>query len=233
MAAVTLTALRTRARRRAEQENSLFCSDAEVTDYINEGAKRLHELLVGAFGEDYVKSSSAFNTNGGSDYALPSDFFKLTGVDLNISNKPVPLKRYMEPERDAYRNIGTVSWFSVPRYKLEGNNLRLYPAPQSGLAGTIIYIPLLQITLAAGGTANEFTSANGNDTCNFPNGWEKFVTLYAAIEMLDKEESDTRHLVAKLNKWEAELVDSASNRDAAHPKHSVDHELEELDPRWW
>lgn len=229
MAAVSLSTLRTRARRRANQENSLLCSPAEVADYLNEGAKRLHELLVGALAEEYVKKAQAFATIGGtSDYALPSDFFKLTGVDLIISNKAVPLQRYNEPERNAYKNISTVSWFSVPRYKLEGSFLRLYPAPTTSLTGSIIYIPLLQVN---SGAKNEMSL--DADTVDFPNGWEKFVTLYAAIEMMDKEETETRHFKEKLAKWEAELIDAASNRDAAHAVTAVDHDLEQLDPRWW
>lgn len=235
MSAVSLSTLRSRARRRADQENSEFCSDAEVLDYINEGAKRLHELLVGAYGEDYVKKSSTITTVAGtSDYTLPTDFFKLTGVDLTISGKAVPLKRYNEVERNAFRNISTVSWFSVPRYKLEGaTTLRLYPAPTAAMSGTLLYIPLLQILQGGTGSTyiNEFVS--DADTCNFPNGWEKFVTLYAAIEMMDKEESDTKEFKKKLDKWEAELIDAASNRDAGHAQTAVDHDLEEMDPRWF
>lgn len=236
MAAVSLTKLMTRARNRADKLNDPHVGDDELVDYINEGAKRLHELVVGAYGEDYVKKESAFTTvSGQRDYPLPSDFFKLTGVDLTVSNKAIPLKRFMEPERDAYRNVSTVSWLSVPRYKLEGNNLRLYPAPSIATPGTIIYIPLLQVLVGGVGSTyvNEFTTANTADTIDFPNGWEKFVTLYAAIEMLDKEESQTKRYQEKLDKWEAELVAMAENRDAANAKVAVDHDLEELDPRWW
>lgn len=236
MSLVSLSTLRTRARRRADQEGSLFCSDDEVTDYVSEGAKRLHELLVSAFGEDYVKKASTLSLVAGTtDYALPSDFFKLTAVDLTISGKAVPLKRYNEAERDAWKNLSTVSWFSVPRYKLEGDNIRLLPAPTSVMSGSLIYIPLLQILVGGTGSTyvNTFTTANGTDTVNFPNGWEKFVTAYAAEQLMMKEESPTREIRAQLDRWESELKDIASNRDAAHPQSAVDHDLEELDPRWW
>ena len=233
MAAVALSTLRTRSKRRADMENSSFVGDPEWLDYINEGAKRLHELLVGAYGEDYFKKTSAFTTSGVSDYALPSDFFKLTGVDLVINNKPESLKRFMEPERNSYRNVSTVNWYSVPRYKLEGNFLRLYPIPPSGLSGTIIYIPLLQVLQGGVGSTYINSFANDADTCDFPNGWEKFITAYAAEQALIKEESNTRAIRDQLDRWEAELVAMAADRDAAHPKQAVDHDLEDLDPRWW
>jgi|CXWL01.1.fsa_nt_gi hypothetical protein len=232
MTAVALSILRTRSKRRADMENASFVGDAEWLDYINEGAKRLHELLVGAYGEDYFKKTSAFNTaNGTSDYPLPSDFFKLTGVDLTVNSKPVSLKRFMEPERNAFRNVSAINWFSVPRYKLEGNNLRLYPAPASVLAGVIIYIPVLQVLVGGSTFATSFV--NDSDTCDFPNGWDKFITAYAAEQALMKEESSTREIRSQLDRWEAELVAMASDRDAANSVQAVDHDLEDLDPRWW
>lgn len=233
MAAVALSLLRTRSKRRADMENSTFVSDAEWLDYINEGAKRLHELVVGAFGEDYFKKTSAFTTaNGTSDYPLPSDFYKLTGVDLSINSQVISLERFMEPNRNAYRNAAMVSWFSAPRYKLEGNSLRLYPAPNAAFSGTIIYIPVLQILQGGVGTTYINSFVSDTDTCDFPNGWEKFITAYAAEQALMKEESSTRDIRSQLDRWEAELVAMAADRDAANPVQAVDHDMNDLTLLW-
>lgn len=234
MAAVTLAQLISRSRNRANMERSSFVSDSELTDYINEAAMRLHELVAAAYGNEYVKSVSSGNTVAGtSDYALPSDFFKLTGVDMTFNGKVRSLKKYMETERNTYKNMATTSWLSIPRYKLDNSNIRFLPAPNSALAYSIIYIPLLQVTAAGPTIVNKFTYTNTSDTVNFPNGWEKFITLYAAIECLDKEESETRHLKQKLATWEAELKQIADNRDAGQPMHTTDVECEDVDPRWW
>jgi len=234
MAAVSLSTLRTRAQRRADMEGSSFVGTAEWNAYLNEGAMRLHELLVEAYGNEYVKKTSAISIVGGtSDYALPSDFFKLTGVDLVVNGKAVALRRFEEPERNAFRNIGTTSWFSVPRYRLEGGNIRLYPAPTSTMTGTLIYIPLLQVLEGGSGTTYINAFVSNTDTINFPNGWEKFVTAYAAEQALMKEESDTRAIRGQLERWEVELRQIAEDRDAASPKHLVDVDMIELDPRWW
>lgn len=233
---VALSTLRTRARRRADQEGSLFCSDAEVTDYINEGAKRLHELVACAYGNEYVKATATGTTVAGtSAYNLPAGFFKLTGADLTINGKSLALKRFEEQERNAWKNLSTTSWLSIPRYKLENNTLVLYPTPTAAYPYAILYIPLLQVLVGGSGSTyvNEFTSANATDTISFPNGWEKFVTLYAAIEMMDKEESDTRQMKVKLAGWEQELVQIAADRDAGQPFSAIDVERSDQDPRWW
>lgn len=233
MAAVTLAQLISRSRNRANMERSSFVSDSELTDYINEAAMRLHELVAAAYGNEYVKSVSTGTTTAGqSDYNLPSDFFKLTGVDMTFNGKEVALKRYMEPERNAYKNMATTSWLSIPRYKLDNAKVRFLPAPNASISYSIIYIPLLQVTHNSS-VVNKFTYTDTSDTVNFPNGWEKFITLYAAIECLDKEESETRHLKQKLATWEAELKQIAEDRDAGQPMHAIDTEREDVDPRWW
>ena len=61
---VTLAQLITRSRRRADQENSEFCTDAEVVDYINEAIAELHEMMVNEYEIYYLSSYS---------YTLPAD----------------------------------------------------------------------------------------------------------------------------------------------------------------
>jgi hypothetical protein len=235
MAAVSLQTLIRRAKRRANQENSDLCGDDEITDYINEGAKRLHELVAGAYGNEYVKKTSAGTwPASAADIALPSDFFKLTGVDFTVNGKSVSLERYEEAERNRWKNLSTTNWYNIPRYKLENNRLMVLPVPSASFAYELRYIPLLQVTqVPAAGIINEFSSASQADTIDFPNGWEKFVVLYTAIELMDKEETETAKAVQKLAKWEAELIDIAANRDAGQPQQAIDVERGDIDPRWW
>ena len=82
---VTLTTLRARVRERADMVGSSFVADAAtgLDAWIHEGWQQLYGKLIDAMGDEYVESKAALSlTAGVSDYALPSDFFKLYGIDL-------------------------------------------------------------------------------------------------------------------------------------------------------
>lgn len=214
MASVTMATLLTRTRERADMAGSSFVSDARLTDWINEANQKLHGMLVEALGEEYVSSTSSFTTvSGTSDYALPSGFYKLYGVDLNYHGAMRTLMRYERSERNAYREIRPDQ---LPRYNVVGGNLRLYPATTSGLAGTILYAP-------------EATVLHAADAVNYPNGWEKYIVIEAAIQALMKEESSVTALVAERERIEREIRDAKEARDMAMPKRVVDMELVELE----
>ncbi len=102
---VTLGTLRTKARQRADMENSKFISDSEFNGIINDSAKELYDLLTTTY-EDYYWTTSSISVVGGTDtYSLPDDFYKLLGVDeiLNQSTgQSISLKPFMFAERNAY-----------------------------------------------------------------------------------------------------------------------------------
>jgi hypothetical protein len=221
MAAVTLTTLLARVRERADMPVAGFIADSATGLYawINEGVQRLHEKLVEAYGEEYISSSASLTCTGSaSDVALPSDFFKLYGIDMPVGGTTRTLKPYMRAERNSLR-YGSVSWETVPKYSLVGSNIRFLPIPPACTA-TIYYAPTTTLL------------ASGSDTVNFPNGWERYVVLYAAIQCLAKEESDTRELRMELEKLERDLDAIKENRDAAFPRQVVDLDLADIVPRF-
>lgn len=185
--------------------------------WINEAHQRLHGLVADAMGEEYVSSTSSFTTSTSSDFALPSDFYKLLGVDLEYHGIMRSLKRYEQAERNTFRELRPEA---LPRYALVGSNLRLYPIPTAGLAGTIRYIP----------EATALTT--GASTVNYPNGWEKYIVIDAAIQALLKEESPVSGLVAERERIEREIQQAKENRDLATPKQVVDVMLTDLDVLW-
>lgn len=214
MAAVTLATLRTRVRERADMPTAGFIADSSTSldAFINEGAQRLHERLIDSLGEEYVSSTSTITTaSGTSDYAVPSDFFRLYGVDLTIHGKVRTLKPFGRNERNYFRNAtNNANWLGTPRYSLVGGNVRLYPIPQGVYSGSILYAPTITVL------------SSTSDTVNFPNGLERMVVLYAAIQCLIKEESDYRPLQRLLDQEEAALDELKYQRDAAFPKKVTD-----------
>ena len=105
---VSLTELRTLTRQRADMENSQFVDDTELTRYLNNSWGELYNLIIDNFNEDYYTTTNTFTLTSGTDsYSLPSDFYKLRGVDLVVTTtESVPLRRYNWAERT--RNSVTV-----------------------------------------------------------------------------------------------------------------------------
>lgn len=211
MASVTLTTLLARVRERADMVGSSFVTDASTSLYsfINEGVQKLHEKLVAAYAEDYLESSGSISlVSGTSDYALPSDFLKLYGVDLPINGVTTTLKPFMKNERNQYAN-SSLAYRQRPSYKLSGSNIRFLPSTVTGTA-TIRYAPTIALL------------TTGTDTVNFPNGWERYVVIDAAIQVLMKEESAVADLKAERQEMERQLEELKVNRDASFPRHVTD-----------
>jgi hypothetical protein len=194
--------------------SSAFVTDAEFTAWINEGAQQLHEKLVDAMGEEYISMSTSFTTvSGTSQVSLPVAFYKLYGVDLTIDGNVRTLRPYMRAERNNLRNGGSRWVHEIPRYSLVGPYIKLQPAPTGAFAGTIYYAPVFTLLVA------------GTDECNFPNGWERYVVLYAAIQALAKEESSTTTLMALLERESRNIDAIKEQRDLAFPKQAIDLDL--------
>jgi hypothetical protein len=201
---------------------SAFVADSGLglDAWINEANQKLHGMLVDALGEEYVSSSASFTTSANtSDYAVPASFYKLYGVDLDYHGVMRSLKQYTRAERNTYRELHPEF---LPRYSLVGTNIRLYPIPTAGLTGAILYAP------------EATTLVNSGDTVNYPNGWQRFIVIDAAIQALAKEESDVRTLVAERAAIIKEIEQTKEQRDLATPKRVVDLEVaESFIEDWW
>lgn len=224
----TLTVLRARARQRADMPATDFIADdaTGIDAFINEGCQILHEKLVSAFESEYVSVSTTLTTSASGQISLPADFYKLYSVDMTIAGRVRTLLPYMRAERNAYRNI--VGTTMVPRYRVEGGTtalpsagyIKILPVPATGTSVSITYAPQHTVLV------------NGSDNFGCPNGWERYVVLYTAIQMLVKEESDVSQLRIELEKMEDQLKELALNRNADQPARVIDMDLA-LEDGWW
>ena len=226
MSSVTLTTLLARVRERADMVGSSFVADSAngLYAWINEAHQKLHGMLVDAMGEEYISSTATLTTVvSQSDYslsALTGGFYKLYGVGLPYQGDMRSLERYVRAERNVFRNRQPGGNYEIPRYSLIGSNIRLYPAPSTVMAGEILYAPEATVLTA------------GSDTVNYPNGWEAFIVLDAAIQCLAKEESDTRTLAAERAAIVRQIELAKESRDLATPMRVVDTSNLDYFPEW-
>lgn len=146
---MNLEQLRVASRQRADMVNSTFVSDSELNSYINASYYELYDLLVQKYGNDYYMKEYSFQLQGNvSRYDLPPDFFKLLGVDLQISAGPdgyVSLRPFTLAERNRYSTANVQTWIGVTnlRYRISANKLWFTPSPQTGQTIRIWYVPRL------------------------------------------------------------------------------------------
>lgn len=205
MALVQLQTLRTRVRQACDMENSPFVSDAELTTYVNESADELYDLLVAAY-EDYFTTSSTFTTVSGTEtVTLPSDFYKLIGVDIQVDGVNwKSLLPFNVKERNTFRNAPTVLLPSVfdTRYWLKAGVLHLLPVPTSALAGKLWYVP------------QRTQLVNNTDAFDGVNGWEAYIVQDCAAKCAAKEEGDPSPYIAQRARIEERIRRLSSHRDA-------------------
>lgn len=207
---MTLSQGITEVRRRTDTENNDVVTDTEITSYLNLSQNELYGLLIQTYGSDYALSTSSLSYSGSvTNVNLPSDFWKLRGVDLLTNGNPqyITLKPFNLNERNlmptSSANIGN-PWFSVLRYRLSGNTLWIEPMPPACTI-RIWYAPKLT---ALSADADEMISYNG---------WEEYTIVDACIKVMQKQDLDVRVFMAQKAALMQRLNSEMENRDAGSP----------------
>lgn len=204
--ATTLADLTLAAQQYSDNVGSNFVATTgtapvEWTRYVNVSLQDVYGLTAQVYGADYYMQSPAtgytFTTTGLTQfYALPTDFFKLLGLDVlyGAQNQWIGLKPFPITEHNRY------NWTNTP-------------APAAGLQFRMFYIPRVTLLVNPGDTIPDALDING---------WGDLIAVNAAIMALTKEESDTSALMARKQEFVARINAEAENRDAASADKIVD-----------
>lgn len=207
MAQVSLLELRTRARQHADMEgDSSFVTDEELTRRINNACWALDDMLHNTFEDFYLATWSGVLAPLVNSLGLPEDFYKMVSVDVSDSGGTwYALKPYVNADRIALKNADGQG-IHATRYRLQNRELRFLPPLTGATHVELSYYPQIPAL------------RDEEDTREYPNGWEEWVCLTAAIGMLTKEERDPSALVALLNAETARINASAPIRDQSTPQ---------------
>lgn len=217
MSLISLETLIEEAQDRADMLGSDFISDEQWKRYINKGLGNLYDLLVANYGEGYfTETGSEIHVPAGTgEVALPSDFYKLVGIEKKVGSSWVPLEDFQFGERSLIVESGM-----APRYCLQSEKVLLRPLSHSALDVRFIYIKEFSKLLTT------------SDTFNFKSSWDDYVICKAALKARDKEESDVSVVAAELAEARDNIIRMAPNRDANRPKKVIDVESVKLFNGW-
>lgn len=210
---VTLADLRLQVRERADMESTEFVTDAELNRYINLSWKELYDVLVSAYEDYFTLPPVAFTVaDGETSTDLPTDFYKLRGIDFQISGNQYYFVEKFQFNRRNRRNKSLVSLLSTSldrMYRVVGD--KIYLTPEDAAPGNyrIWYIP----------QPSDLTV----DTDELPqlavgSGWEEYIIVDAAIKALTKEESDVTVLLQEKAVLLERILSASKNRDAGSPE---------------
>jgi hypothetical protein len=218
---VTLSSLRTQIRQRCDMENSSFVSDSELNSYINASYAELYDLLVSRFEDYFTTTTTATVTAGNSSFAVPSDFYKLRGVDRQIgsSDNYYALLKFNFSERNWRNRRLNRALFgqSNINYRLIGDTVELLPEDHAAGTYRLWYVPAFT------------TLSSDSDTLDGVNGWEEYIVVDACIKCLEKEESSTTSFERQKQKLEMRIEEMASNRDFDQPERVTDMQQNQFD----
>lgn len=203
---ITLAEIKAQARQRTDTENSEFVSDAELTSYVNSSLAELHDLLIASYCDDYIMNEHVFSSTTELQYDLPSDFYKLRGVDVQRgpNGQWATVKRFNFNRRNEQQNAYAWNLLGLPylEYRLVGSKIRFNRTPDAALNFRIFYYPKLDKLI------------DDADVYDDVNGFAEYVVVDTAIKILQKEESDVSVLMAQKEALRQRIITMAANRDA-------------------
>lgn len=195
--AVTYAEILRRAKAKADMKFSDFIDSDGWLDLINTSIRKLYNKLVEA-DQDFYTVARTITTDGTcAIYRLPTDFYKLRGVDYTVNNVTLPMKKFNFRERNDSQNRS-----SIVRYRLIGNQLHFIPTPPAQII-TLWIVPV-------------FSGFNGSDLeeeFDGINGWEEYVVLDCAVQALVQEESDASQVMAERQILETQIEGMKTDRD--------------------
>jgi hypothetical protein len=199
--AKTYAQLKAYARSRANMENSDFIDATKELFTINDAYRELYHLLVDGYEKYFITTPIEFTLSGSYSVTVDSSLYKLVRVERKNGSKWIPLNSAV------FHNQGSSDYFPYSAYPTSRNDgyclikRELHISPE--IDGTYRYWFVPDVTELA------IDADEIDPECD--RFW-KYIALTAAMEYLDDEESDSGHLVKKLEKLKNEINNYKSNR---------------------
>lgn len=100
-----------------------FTTRTTLLEYANQSIARLYGMLVQARGQAYYSTTGPpFLTTGATLYALPSDFWQMQVVEVDVGGFKRAIQPFMMKEAPRWGEMSTVPGLTI--------NFRYVPAPQ-------------------------------------------------------------------------------------------------------
>lgn len=183
---------------RTSSPDDAHLTDGDVLRVLELKLAEFHEMLTSATATDFMSTEAEVAIiDGAGD--LPDDFFRLNAAWIEWSADRHESLTNLANQQDATLFQGFNWTDGEPKaFRVVGNELRVYP-PAATAAVQIAYVPAFLAT------ATEYDGVNG---------WEKYVTMGAAIELMAIENRTNPTLANEYAKQEERVRSMVEERQA-------------------
>ena len=212
MRTLRVNSLISQVRSRADLQNTNFVTDSEIKSYLNQAYKDLYNEIVQA-NEDYYLKKIRFRAIS-SVLVLPTDFYKLRGIDFYYGKFFYTLNHVSLREKE---NFQSVSSFFRPynlrgvsdlyRYNINGNRLEFF-TQQDNLGDFVMYYVPGPLPVGEG--------------ARLPLGWEEYLILDSAHKCRVKEESSYIEFDKMRKRELGRIQEFCQQRDESAPESVID-----------
>lgn len=209
----------------SDLRNSAFVDQSgtagtELIRYVNMAYRDLYQQIIQSH-EFFYNTSATINIIGGTtSYSLPSDFYKVNGVDLQIdtsSQRFLTLKPMQFLERNKFRSglvIPLAPYGQFFRYLIQNTlsnpTILFLPMPANNATVTLWYTPEPAVITTFA------------QTLSLPPGGDEYLSLYCTCAMLAKQSLDTSAFDAKRQQVIVQLLGSLKDPDQGSSSFVVD-----------
>ena len=173
-----------------------------LNEFINDAYQETYDILVSKWADYFtLTGSDQTMTPGTASYAVPTDFYKLRKVELQVGSRWTRLLPHDLDVSHAYAVSGTPR-----RYREQARNIVFAPAPSTAETYRLWYIPI----------RTPLTSDADVITFDVPQEY-KLLLAIAWRDTLDMQDLDPSPAIAKIDALTPMLRSAADNRDAAEP----------------
>lgn len=219
MSTKTLAELRTAVLARADfTSTNQFVPTAVLDEYINSSISDLYDLALDNEGQTFLPIYEITVTTGapagGNIYAVDPTAYKVLGVYILEGGKYYALDKLNLQEIPVLRN----RTFNrrIAKYRVQGGfdatdlSIQIFPQPPAGV--------VLRVEIVT----EPFPLVLSTDATSFPNRWEEYVILDAAMKCLEKEESDTSDLRRRFMLVKERIENAGHTHDKKNPETVTD-----------
>lgn len=179
--AKTLANLRSNVRMYLDEVSEADWTDSQINSQINYKYMEMYTAVIETF-EDYYRTKVTTNlVSGQTEYALPSDFFKLKRLEIKYTNDQDERRAATKVDFQQIPYSTDTTYYDStyrPVYDFSGSYIKILPQPSENVPDGILMYYIKQIS--------ELSSDSSAIDIPFPNRYAYYIEKGAAGALLQK-----------------------------------------------
>lgn len=194
---------------------SSFYKDETLLGYFNREQQIIQNILIQAYENYFVTSTTLDLVNGTDEYAMNSGVVKILRVEWigNGDTNPIEVSpmSFNEKENNQGLNIGITAVGGVRTYAIKGNSLVLRPTPLVSKASGIRYYFVERLPDLASGTSTSAIPPQYHEAIGWGVYKRALIQEEASQESMALALNEYNRLISEMRQW-------AENRQIQRPR---------------